>query len=72
MSALDAVLDRVASQLDWLKPEPVFLGGATIGLFVDDFGRSQLRPTFDVDCIVPEVASRARWWELESELRRRG
>ena len=31
----------MASDLDWLTPEPVFVGGATIGLFLDAFGRSQ-------------------------------
>lgn len=55
MSDIQLILDGVAHDLEWLDVEPVFVGGATIGLFLDDFGRSQLRPTNDVDCIVPLV-----------------
>lgn len=72
MSALEHVVDQVARDLAWVDPEPVFVGGATVGLFLDDFGRSQLRPTKDVDCIVPQVLSRPDWWRLEEMLRRRG
>ena len=35
---IEIVLDQVAAELDWLEPEPVFLGGATIGLFLDHLG----------------------------------
>lgn len=72
MSAIELILDAVAGELDWLEPEPVFLGGATIGLFLDAFGRSQLRPTEDVDCIVPAVLTRGAWWAFEEQLRNRG
>lgn len=71
MSDVEVVIDGVARDLAWLEPEPVFVGGATIGLFLDAFGRSQVRPTEDVDCIVPEVVSRTQWWELEAQLRDR-
>lgn len=71
-SEIERTLDRVAGELDWLAPPPVFLGGATIGLFLDDFGRAQLRPTHDIDCIVPEVITRVGWWRLEEKLRQRG
>lgn len=53
MSEIERLLDRVAGELAWLSPPPVFLGGATIGLFLDAFGRAQLRSTQDIDCIVP-------------------
>lgn len=72
MSEIEQVLDQVAIELAWLAQEPVFIGGATIGLYLDEFGRGQLRPTKDVDCIVPEVTSRVAWWELEAQLRSRG
>lgn len=72
MSAIEAILAEVVVELSWLEPPPVFIGGATIGLFLDEFGRSQLRPTKDVDCIVPSIATAIAWFELESELRRRG
>lgn len=64
-------LDAVASELDWLDPEPVYIGGATVPLYLDEFGRSQMRPTEDVDCIVSQVATRKAWWDLEAELRKR-
>lgn len=72
MTEIEHIVDRVAEDLDWVQPEPVFVGGATIGLFLDDFGRMQLRPTRDVDCIVPHVLTRETWWKLEEELRSRG
>ena len=72
MSEIERILDRVAEELSWLSPAPVFLGGATIGLYLDDFGRAQLRPTLDIDCIVRQVLTRADWWKLEAQLRARG
>lgn len=72
MSAIEHVVDAVAADLAWISPEPVFVGGATLGLFLDALGRSQLRPTLDVDCIVPRVVTRVAWWRLEEDLRARG
>ena len=72
MSAIERVLVEVAEEVAWMVPPPVFIGGATIGLFLDDFGRSQLRPTKDVDCIVPALVSRPSWFALEEILRSRG
>lgn len=72
MSEIERALDRVAAALDWLDSPPVFVGGATIGLFLDDFGRAQMRPTEDVDCILPDVLSYPAWSEIEENLRRRG
>lgn len=69
---IEAILAEVASELEWLAPPPVFVGGATIGLFLDDFGRAQMRPTKDVDCIVPGVLTQQAWFALEGELRQRG
>lgn len=71
MTPAERILAVVAAELDWLDPPPVFIGGATIGLFLDAFGRAQLRPTKDVDCIVASVLTRGAWNELEAELRRR-
>lgn len=71
MSEIEQIMDRVAEELSWLSPAPVFLGGATVGLFLDDFGRAQLRPTQDIDCIVPQVLTRTDWWKLEEQLRDR-
>ncbi len=71
MSAIERVLAEVAEEVEWIVPPPVFIGGATIGLFLDNFGRSQLRPTKDVDCIVPALVSRSSWFALEEALRSR-
>ena len=72
MSEIEHVVDAVAAGLAWISPEPVYVGGATIGLFLDALGRSQLRATLDVDCIVPSVVTRVAWWKLEEGLRARG
>lgn len=72
MSEIERVVDAVAADLAWVSPEPVYVGGATIGLFLDALGRSQLRPTLDVDCIVPLVVTRVAWWKFEEGLRARG
>lgn len=69
---IEAILAEVASELDGLEPPPVFIGGATIGMFLDDFGRARMRPTKDVDCIVPGVLTQQAWFALEGSLRRRG
>jgi hypothetical protein len=71
MSEIERALDAVARDLEWLQSEAVFVGGDTIGLFLDPLGRSQLRPTVDVDCILPNVLTRTAWWQLEEELRLR-
>ena len=59
MSVIERVLAEVAEEVAWMVPPPVFIGGATVGLFLDDFGRRQLRPTKGVDCIVPTEAMEA-------------
>ncbi len=69
---IEAVLAEVVEELSWVDPPPVFIGGATIGLFLDEFGRSQLRGTKDVDCIVPAVLTAMDWFGLEAQARSRG
>ena len=68
----EETLSEVARGLEFLEAAPVFIGGATVGLMLDELGRSQLRPTLDVDCIPGHIDSRPSWWRLEAELRRRG
>lgn len=46
-------LARVHEHLHRLGLDVVYVGGATIGLYLDPFGASRTRPTKDVDCIVP-------------------
>lgn len=69
---IEEILAAVAKELEWMQPPPVFIGGATIGAYLDTFGRTQLRPTKDVDLIVPGVTNRMAWPTLEAELGRRG
>ena len=66
-----ALLERAASALDDLLKEVVFLGGATIGLWITDPAAPEPRPTKDVDVIV-EVTSRGRFAEFEERLRAHG
>ena len=42
-----------------------------LGLFLDALGQSELRPTKDVDCIVPQLDTQIAWWKLEGQLRAR-
>ena len=72
MSGIEAILAAVAGELSWGEPPPVFIGGATIGLYLDDFARAHLRTTKDVDCIVPAVVTTMQWFALERELQQRG
>lgn len=72
MNGAERALARVARALSWLHAEPVFIGGAVIGLFLDPFGREQLRVTRDVDCILPGISGWPAWSRLEEELRQRG
>ena len=65
------MLDEAADALGDLLGEVVFVGGATIGLWITDPAAPEPRPTKDVDLIV-EVASRGGFYEFEERLRARG
>lgn len=56
----------VAKGLRGLKERVVFVGGATIELYVPPAATEG-----DVDCVV-ELASRTKYHELEADLRRLG
>lgn len=64
------MLDRAAEALGPLVAEVVFVGGATIGVWITDPAAPEPRPTLDVDVVV-EVASRGRFAAFEERLRRR-
>ena len=66
-----AWLRTVAERLADLRPELVFLGGATLELLITDPGASAPRPTKDVDVIV-ELGSYADYVLLQERLRARG
>jgi predicted nucleotidyltransferase len=65
------MLGIVAQGLKRLNEKVVFVGGATIDLFITDPAAPGTRATFDVDCIV-ELARRIEYYALEEELRTLG
>ncbi len=66
------MLVHVATALNALLPQVVFIGGCTTGLFItDDFTKEQVRYTDDVDLIV-HVGSYFDWTRLAERLRQLG
>ncbi len=65
------MLAVVAKGLKDLKQKVVFVGGATVDLFITDPAAPATRPTDDVDCVV-EIAGTGQYHELEAELRKLG
>lgn len=51
-----------------LREDIVFVGGATIELYLTGQPALKIRPTDDVDCVV-EVASKVEYYKLEEKLR---
>jgi len=64
------LLELAADALGELLNEVVFLGGATVTLWITDPGAQPIRPTKDVDVVV-EVASRRAFHGFEARLRER-
>jgi predicted nucleotidyltransferase len=62
------LLERGAAALGDLAGEVVFVGGATVALWITDPGAPPPRPTIDVDVIV-EVATRGEYYAFEDRLR---
>lgn len=65
------LLESAAVALGELVEDVMFVGGATIELWLTDLGAVDIRPTLDVDVVV-EVTSRLAFHNFEAELRRRG
>lgn len=65
------MLALAARGLGPLQDEVVFVGGATIELYLAGQPALKIRATDDVDCVV-EVATRADYYKLEEKLRARG
>ncbi len=57
-----AGLERVAEHLRPLLADVVFVGGAIVGLLVDDPGAGGVRPTKDVDLIAQIAGARGYAW----------
>jgi hypothetical protein len=70
-----ATVEMVESAARALGPlvesEVVFVGGATVALWITDEGAPDFRPTDDVDVIV-EVGSRSEYYRFEDRLRALG
>lgn len=65
------MLAAVAQGLSGLTEKVVFVGGATIELYLSDPSAAEARATDDVDCVV-ELARRSQYYGLEEELRKLG
>jgi hypothetical protein len=65
------LLELAKSALGRLVEEVVFVGGATVGLWISDPAAPPVRPTDDVDVVV-EVATRSEFHEFEAKLRDAG
>lgn len=65
------MLATVAKGLKGLKEKVVFVGGATIELYMTHQAAPEARATDDVDCVV-ELAKRTQYYDLEDELRKLG
>jgi predicted nucleotidyltransferase len=64
------LLEIAAGALGELLDDVMFVGGATIELWVTRPGAVEVRPTEDVDVVV-EVTTRSAFHEFEAKLRRR-
>jgi hypothetical protein len=65
------LLEAAAATLGDLLREVVFVGGATVELWITDPAAPPVRPTKDVDVVV-EVASRSAFHDFEARLRAHG
>lgn len=65
------MLQTVANGLGNLKNEIVFVGGAVAELYASNPAASDIRPTFDVDCVI-ELSSKTEHAKLEEDLRAKG
>ncbi|MGI9100537.1 MAG: hypothetical protein ACR2H2_18960 [Solirubrobacteraceae bacterium] len=64
------LLELAAVTLEDLLGEVVFLGGATVTLWITDPGAPPVRPTKDVDVVV-DVTTRSGLHDFEASLRER-
>ena len=65
------ILKLASKLLQPLRDELVFLGGATISIYITEFMHIKIRETFDVDCVV-EVSHRLEYEEIAKKLRTLG
>jgi len=63
-------VEKIAKALDELSEQVVFVGGSVIEFYANDPAASDIRPTLDVDCVVP-IRSRSKFGEFEEKLRKK-
>lgn len=64
-------LKDIALVLDDIKDQVVFVGGATVALYIDDVAAPTPQPSEDIDCVV-EIATYGQWCQFEELLRSKG
>lgn len=62
-----AVIAEIATALQPIKEEIVFVGGAVVSLYTDDPAADEIRPTQDVDMTL-NVVNFGKWVDLQEEL----
>lgn len=65
------MLEKAAKLLAALDEKIVFIGGATVPLYLDKVSAADARPTKDVDCVV-NIIPRTKYYLLEEKLRKIG
>lgn len=65
------MLELAAEHLGDLLPEVVFVGGATVELWITDDAAPEFRPTDDIDVIV-EITTRRDYYRFEARVRKAG
>ena len=65
------LLEQAVDLLEDLDFEVVFVGGATVSLFLDDPAAGDIRSTDDVDCVV-SAATYGEFAQIEEQLRQHG
>lgn len=65
------MLEKAAKLLAALNKKIVFIGGATISLYLDEISAIDARPTNDVDCVI-NITPRNKYYLFEEELRQIG
>lgn len=66
-----AALKAIAQALGEISSEVVFVGGATVELYIDDTAAPLPQPSEDVDCVV-ELLTYSDWVKFEKRLRAKG
>jgi hypothetical protein len=66
-----ARLKDIAILLGDINKDVVFVGGATVGIYIDDLAAPVPQPSEDIDCVV-QIATYGEWCDFEAKLREKG